>query len=805
MSADNPLSSVGSFQTFGDLLKYLRRRARLTQRELSIAVNYSEAQISRLERNVRTPDIASLTALFIPALYIEDQPEIISRLMELAAQARGEELPFNITVAFTQSVKKEIVEDIRIIEGQTPNNLPLQLTSFVGRENEIAQLKDLIDRTRLVTLTGPGGCGKTRLALETASQMAKSYQDGVFLVELAPVSNPSHVQRKFISALGLPEPRKETPTAALTQFFQKKHLLLIVDNCEHVLPETAALLHKILQTCPHVRILATSREILNIPGEVRYNVPPLTIGNDIDSESARLFVDRAKAVHPIFELTEDNAPQVVQICRRLEGIPLAIELAAARAAVLTVHQIESLLEDNFQLLEGGNAILERHRTMEATIEWSYNLLSEAERALLRRLSVFSGGWTLEAAKVVTSDPSLVPEGRVLELLSQLVNKSLVIVNWDSQSEARYDILQTVLEFAREKLHASGEMENLRERHFQYFCSMALRREQELLNGKRTIDWAEEEINNLRAVLSWALANKPDGSPSAEHTGQAMELMSHVHLLWIARGYFTEGREWLAKLLEVHPADTLYRARALILASVFARIDGNSAEQFALAQQSMALSRKLESRKHIAWSLCWLGWAEIYRQNYDKAIQYITESLEILKKLKETNWMTYATFFLADSYGQKGNLEAARSMWNQGIELCQKEDFKWHIPWGLEGLGTLERKEGNFDQAKKLYSKSLTIRYKLKDIGGIAALFEALALLSTEQEQYERAAKLWGASERLRLRLNHIGTQMSKPVPVVSAVQSQLGEECFQSRWVEGQAMNMREAVDYALSGIKQDP
>jgi predicted ATPase/transcriptional regulator with XRE-family HTH domain len=797
--------SVESFQTFGDMLKYLRRRARLTQRELSIAVNYSEAQISRLERNLRPPDLAALTALFIPALFIGDEPELVSRLMEVAAKARGEKLPYESAVTITQSTQKKIVEDVRIVEEDVHNNLPLQLTSFVGREHEIAEIKNHLDidrsKTRLITLTGSGGCGKTRLALETADQLGEIYRDGIWLIELASVSKPSHVHQKINSALGVPEPSEETPTRALTKFLRTKHLLLIVDNCEHVHQKVARLLQEILLTCPHVQILATSQEILHIPGEVRFNVPSLTIAQDADSESVRLFVERAKSTLPIFELTEDNASPVIQICRRLEGIPLAIELAAAQVAVLTIHQIASMLESSFQLLTGGSAILERHRTMEATIAWSYDLLSETERTFLRRLSVFSDGWTLEAAKSVASDQTMIPVERVFELLSQLVNKSLVIVKWDSRSEARYDMLQTVLEFAREKLLSTGELENLRERHFQYFCSTALQREQELLSGRRTIDWAEAEINNLRAVLSWALSAENDTSPSSEHTGKAMELMSHIHLLWLARGYFSEGKEWLTKLLAVHTAETLFRARALVLASVFAANDGDHKCQFALMQQSLALSRKLKDRKHIAWSMCWMGLAERDRHNYDESIQYLTEGLEILEELKENIWVSYATYFLAEAYLLNGNLIAAKSFWKKGINLCRKEDYKWPIAWGKEGLGTVERLEGNYEQSRKYYFDSLNIRDTLKDIGGVATSLEYLALLAADQDQFKRAVKLWGAAEKLRQRLSHSGTPIIDPTPSVSAARSQLGEECFRSAWDEGRTMRMQEAIDYAFSDL----
>ena len=422
MTSSDSVLPLESFQTFGDLLKYLRRRARLTQRELCIAVGYSEAQISSLEQNLRPPDLASLTALFIPALYLEDEPLIVTRLMELAAQARGEALPQSGAITFSRSVRREIKENIRTVEDESINNLPLQLTSFVGRERETLEIENLLgseNKNRLITLMGNGGCGKTRLALQVAAQIMRAYRDGAWLIELAPIVNPEHVTQTFITSLGLPEPRDDSPTLALTKFLRAKHILLVVDNCEHIVFEAAKLIQEILLTCPHVQVIATSREILNIPGEVRFRVPSLSLseGADSRSESVQLFMDRAKAALPTFELTKENASVVAQICSRLEGIPLAIELAAARTTALSVGQIAARLDNSFQLLTGGGALLPHHQTLDATIEWSYNMLSESERILLHRLSVFSGGWTLDAAEAVASDLSFISDRKSTRLNS----------------------------------------------------------------------------------------------------------------------------------------------------------------------------------------------------------------------------------------------------------------------------------------------------------------------------------------------------------------------------------------------------
>jgi predicted ATPase/transcriptional regulator with XRE-family HTH domain len=814
MSSSDPEILLNSFLNFGDLLKYLRRRARLTQRELSIAVGYSEAQISRLEQNQRPPDLASLMALFIPALYLEDEPQIVGRLMELAAQARGETLPQSRHLSLSRSVRREITETVQIIEDQIPGNLPLQLTSFIGREKEIAEIKRLLDwrnenqqKSRLITLTGSGGCGKTRLALEVAGQLAQTYRDGAWFIELASISDPLLVLQAVNSTLGLTESRDGAPIDALTKYLRTKHILLIFDNCEQVVAETAQIAEEILRACPDVQILATSREIFDISGEIRFRVPSLSLpqaeppSGEIfsQSESVRLFVERAQAVLPSFVLNEDNLSKVIQICRQLDGMPLAIELAAARTATLSIQQIATRLENSFRLLSGGRTTLPRHQTLEATIEWSYDLLSEGERVLLERLSIFSGGWTLEAAEAVVSDSALVTTEKVFDLLSQLVNKSLVIVEWQARAEARYTMLQTIYMFAREKLRPRNELEHLRASHFNYFFRMVEQGEENLFAAESSIDWAEREIDNLRAALAWALERDPAGASSQERTGQALEMMLHVWPLWLARGYATEGNEWLQQLLSVHTAPTPARARALLVMGDLAGYRRDYMRQTQFTEEALTLARKLGNRKLIASSLMEMGL--VMRDHlYLEAIQLLTESLEMFQELNEKLWVCRTSFLLAQTHAANGNLEAARLLWEQGLNLSREENDKWQIGWGLEGLGDVERLEGHLEHARELYSESLKLRVAVMDKTGIAYALEAFAQLAAAQEEFKRAVVLCSANEQLLQALNLLldPARQKLHTSLIATARTQLGKEAFTAARDRGSTMKMQQAIEFAL-------
>jgi non-specific serine/threonine protein kinase len=508
-------------------------------------------------------------------------------------------------------------------------------------------------------------------------------------------------------------------------------------------------------------------------------------------------MERARHVQPSFALTETNVPVIARICRKLDGMPLAIELAAARINLLRAEHIEIRLNDRFQLLTSGQTITPRHQTLRTTLEWSHDLLSEAEQVLFRRLSVFAGGWTLDSANAVCGENGT----DVLDILAQLVNKSLVIVEREPEAEARYRMLETIREYAREKLSTSGEREKLRARHFDYFHSMAEQGEPMLFAQESSLDWAESEIDDLRAAFAWSLESDSNDALSQERAGRGLELLLHVWPLWLQRGYSIEGNEWMNQFLSVHTATTLARTRALLLAGDFARYRGDLAEQVRLIQESLVLARELGDKKRIAWSLMEMGLAERDFRRYTEAIQFLTESLAMFQELNENLWVCRTSFLLAETHMANGELEAAKPLWNYGLKLCREENDKWQISWGLEGLGHIERLEGRLEQARELYLESLHLKVSVMDRAGIIYSLEALAQLAAMLNQFERAAVLWGMAEGLRqtFKLQLPPSREELYTSLIPEARAQLGEEVFAAVWSQGQSMEMRQAIDYALT------
>jgi predicted ATPase/transcriptional regulator with XRE-family HTH domain len=735
------------FTTFGELLRFLRRKADLTQRELSIAVAYSESQISRLEQNERAPEEATLAARFVPALYIEDEPQWVARLLELGAT--------------THSHAPEADAPQPIAEAKpTPQNLPIQLTSFIGREKEITEIKRLLagkkgeseGSVRLLTLTGHGGCGKTRLGIETASASLPHFPDGVFFVALAPLSDPVLVPQTIATTLGLIEQASHSPVNTLTDFLQAKRALLILDNCEHLIHACAQLAETLLQTCPNLHIFTTSREALGIAGETLYLVPPLTtpdpdsLHETLDTlrryEAVQLFIERAQTVISDFSMTRDNAPAIAQVCHYLDGIPLALELAAARVKVLRVEQIASRLNDRFHLLtSGARTALPRHQTLQAMIDWSHDLLSESERVLLRRLSIFAGGWTLEAAESVCGDDGIETH-MILDLLMQLLNKSLILAERKQGQETRYHMLETIRQYAREKSWAMGEGERMRHQHASFFIKLAEEAKPELRGSNQHI-WLERldaEKDNLRVVLNLLVENNIEAGA---------RLAGSLFWFWHTYCYWSEGRAWYDRLLKSGidpygqtPLITAMKAQVLCEAGWLALADMDTNQARILSEEGLALYRELGDKTGIAIALNTLGWAAYYLSNYSEARSLAEESLTLSREIGNK-------FKIADVLNLLGNIARAQGYYASAVEFY-KESLKWArelgdkatIAYSLGVWGYLAWSQGDLEQAAILTEESLQLSREVRLDWSSAETLITLGDIARARGEYEKASKLY---------------------------------------------------------------
>jgi predicted ATPase len=653
------------------------------------------------------------------------------------------------------------------------SNLPAQVTSFIGRGKEIAETKRLLSEAHLVTLTGPGGTGKTRLLLHVAADLLEVFSDGVWFVELAPLSDPGLVPQTVATALGVREIVGRPITETLTDYLRaKKDLLLLLDNCEHLVEACAQLMHSLLYTCPYLRLLASSREVLGIAGEIPFPVPslslpdpkkPLAVENLIQYEAIQLFIERAEAVLPGITLTSQNAPAVAHVCYQLDGIPLALELAAARVKMLKVEQIAARLDDRFRLLTGGSrAALPRQQTLRALIDWSYDLLSASECALLRRLSVFAGGWTLEAAEKVAGDwglgtiehspvpnpQPLAPE-EVLDLLTQLVNKSLVVVERELDQEGRYRLLETIRQYAREKLFESHEQEMARDQHLAFFQQLAEEAEPKL-QGSEELAWMkrlETEHDNLRAALNWALENE------TTRTEAGLRLAGALYWFWHLGFHFSEGLEWLTRLLATRNSQTApaaVRAKALtgtgwLMAVHLARGETpiNAAEALALLQESLALFRQLDNKRGVAFTLRVLSAVYFYSRppEIGRCRAALEEGLALFRELGDKFGLSEMALMLGYLAQAQADLAQAEVFFEEALRLRKELGNLDGIAWTLSRLGGVVMARGNYKRAKALFQESLSVWRELGWKQWITDSTAPLAELLLLEGDYRQAAAL----------------------------------------------------------------
>jgi predicted ATPase/class 3 adenylate cyclase/DNA-binding CsgD family transcriptional regulator len=586
-----------------------------------------------------------------------------------------------------------------------PNNLPLQLTSFVGRTAETAEVRELLGRSRLLTLTGAGGCGKTRLALQVAADVLDDHPDGVWWVDLAPISDSALVAHAVAAVLSIRELPSQPVIDTLTAQLAERRVLIGLDNCEHLLQACAELAETLLQVCPGVAILATSRESLGVDGEQSWRVPSLPVPPASETgatlagvEAVQLFCDRARQARPNFRLAETNAQAVATICRRLDGIPLAIELAAARARLLTPQEIADAMRDRFMLLTGGSrTAMPRQRTLEASVDWSHDLLSPSEQTLFRRISVFAGGWTLDAVESVCAGDGL-EVARILDLLASLVDKSLVQAE-EQGAKTRYGMLETVRAYARQKLSDAAEAALVRDQHLDYHLRLAESVEPHLF-GAGLEQWLvplTTELDNFRGALAWAV--------DARHVDEALALASALWLFFEACGHWREGRGHLESALAGEGAGALPRAKALIAASHIATFATDWAAVRGFAEEALAVGRELGEERTVARALDLVGWALISLEP-DAAMPVFEESIAITRRLGDSWFLSdglYGAGLLA-AFG--GRLGAAQSLLEDALAVSQATGNLLGVRESLTWLGLTATLQCRFAEAHAMLQEAL---------------------------------------------------------------------------------------------------
>ncbi len=687
-----------------------------------------------------------------------------------------------------------------------PNNLPLHLTSFIGRENEIAEVKQELDRHRHVTLTGSGGTGKTRLALQVAAELIEEFDHGVWFVELAPLMDPELIPQTILSAIGISEQQGKLPLEILKAYLHEKKSLIVLDNCEHLISASAQVANALLNAAPNLRIMASSREALGVKGEASYPVPSLSLP-DIKHlprieqlsqyEAVRLFIDRALLVAPHFVVDKDNAPHIAQICYRLDGIPLAIELAAARVKMLSVEQISKRLDDRFRLLTGGaRTALPRQQTLRALIDWSYDILSDNERLLLRRLSVFAGGWALEAAEEVCAGQNDILFHDVLDLLSQLVNKSLVVVIERSQSgETRYRMLETVRQYAREKLIETGGSESIRDRHVAYFVKLAEQAQPELHHSNQAfwLNRLDDEMDNFRMAVEWALTNDVESG---------LRIAAIPWRFWQVRGYLQEAGDWLEQLLGQYKITNSLHAQALAIHSLCKFRQGDFSETIKLAKQSLEMARTLADKHTEALSLSFLGGFMATQGNVGEGTPLMEQALAIYRSLGDKIGQADTTEGLAIN---NNNVERSIAYTKESLALARElgdlSGIVSHLCW----LSRLVFWMGDFTSPIMWLEEALSLARQLGDQAGEIYVIATYGDLTYWQGNYPQAIGYFEnviqLSEKVGDHYQSLWAQVKMAYAMLRQGNIQKAHTLFADSIQNTQKANMTIALIYAVEGV----
>ena len=826
-------------------VRRLRLRAGLTQDELAARAGLSPDNVGALERGLRRRLYPHTARAIADTLDLSDAERAV--LVELARGAQH---------AGTAAVPTPAAAPTRSADAAAPlGSLPVPLTSFVGRERELAAVTLMLaGGTRLLTLTGPGGSGKTRLAFAVAERVRDRYPDGVPWVDLSPITDPGLVAAAIARVVGVRESGGRPPSALLGEFLRARRALLLLDNFEQVV-EGAPLVAELLRNCPELTVLVTSRVALRLSGEQEYAVPPLPLPAPASlpepaavatSPAVALFVQRASAVRPDFALTDDNTTAVASICARVDGLPLALELAAARVRALSPQALLARLEgamptsvgpSRLQLLTGGARDLPaRQQTLRDTIAWSYDLLNPWEQVLFRRLAVFVGGWTLEAAESVCAIGGI-DEGDVLDLLDALVEQSLVVAQ-ENDLGPRYRMLETIREYALERLTAAGEDGDARGRHLAYFARLAITAEPKMEWGAEQLAWLrrlERERDNLHAALAWAAAG---ADPAA---GQRMAMA--LWRFWWQRGLMSQGRRWLEWALSL-PAEPSLRARLLLLAGQFAYWSGEMHAAQAYLEASLGIYRQCDDTAEIAWTLHRLGLTIAERGEPERGLALCEESIALCRMLGDERGLAYALQTAGNVARMGGDRDRPEAYAEEALALCRASGNQLLTPYPLRQLLMVALTRSDDARARVLGEESLALAWAIEDPHAITsvltdllrlarrqrnleeteargreglgvlrriganqyaeAILEIMAWAASERGQPERAAMVLGAASALRQASGTSRDVLDRAAynETLAATRAAAGDARFAAAWARGQSLSLDAAIAEALPPIE---
>ena len=680
-------------------------------------------------------------------------------------------------------------------------NLPLQPTALIGRQLEIAEVTQLLQSNRLLTLTGPGGIGKTRLSLAVATDMALRYPDGVYFVDLAPLTDPSFVPGVIANALGVLEGGDEPLPETLQRALGTRKALLIIDNFEHVIEGAAIVLD--LMAAPNLTLLVTSREALRVSAEQVYEVPPLRLPDDqqateldglAEIEAVSLFMQRARSVMPDFDLNQENAQEVIEICRHLDGLPLAIELAAARSRLLPPQAILQRMDERFRTLTAGaRDAPARQKTLRATIDWSYDLLEEEEQTLFARLAVFHGGRSLEAIEAVCSDGLSID---VLDGLASLLDKSMIRQIEDEFGEPRFVMLETIQEYALERLTESGEAEATHRRHAGYFAEFAEQGEDNIWLGDDVYGFKKLDIehDNLRAALGWSLHGR--------ETEFGLRMVAAMRDFWVYEGYHVEARSWVEQafaLLEDAPQNL--RGRLYLVATLLAFHGRVSQYLLEYGREALSIFREIGDTYNVAWSLNYVGLGlRGQPEKLDEAIAMCQEGARLFRMLGRDAESAYALQHVGNLLRQTGDFERAQHAYQESLSLCPDRRRKLFEIIALDNLGALAFAQGDFDGAEVLRRTALSSAWNLELRFRLTFLLVSFGATLAAKGHLERAVRVLGASAEAQKLMGAKlqPTYRSDEERYLDALPDQLDEATFTAAWQAGRKMSLEEAVEYVL-------